>query len=338
MVAFVDKLTNWYIRRSRRRFWKSDDDADKASAYATLYRVLVTFAKSLAPVLPYVTEAIYRNLVAWDGQQPESIHLCDMPVVDESIRDAELEEQMTLAMRACALGRMLRNRHNLKVRQPLQRVFLLPPDEHSREELTAVSDLIAEELNIKDVVLVEDESDISEVSYKPNFRSLGPRFGKRMKEVSAFVAGLTGEQVHALREGQRLEVAGDAIGIDDIDVQRREREDVVVAVEENLAVGLDVHLTDELIAECGAREFVNRVQNMRKDAGLDVADRIRLWVQGGGALEGWVTAYRDYVAGETLAEQINVGQLPANGEASLTKESEVNTEPCTIALNRVSDR
>jgi isoleucyl-tRNA synthetase len=109
-------------------------------------------------------------------------------------------------------------------------------------------------------------------------------------------------------------------------------------VEENLAVGLDVHLTDELIAECGAREFVNRVQNMRKDAGLDVADRIRLWVQGGGALEGWVTAYRDYVAGETLAEQINVGQLPANGEASLTKESEVNTEPCTIALNRVSDR
>ena len=333
MVAFVDKLTNWYIRRSRRRFWRSDDDADKASAYAALYQVLVSFVQCLAPVLPYVTEAIYGNLVrSWDTSAPESVHLSDMPQADEAWRDADLEQQMELAMLACALGRALRSKHDLKVRQPLQRLFLLPPDERSREELAHVVDLIADELNVKEIVFVEDESDISEVSYKPNFRALGPRFGKRMKEAAAAISQLTPEQVRALAAGTTLEVAGGTVGIDDIEVQRREREDVVVAVESNLAVGLDVHLTDELIAECGAREFVNRVQNMRKDAGLDVADRIHLWLQGSTTIERWVQAFREYVAAETLAEQIEIGELSA--DALSQREWEINTEPCTIALTR----
>ena len=331
MVAFVDKLTNWYIRRSRRRFWKAEEGADNDSAYATLHRVLLTFARSLAPVLPYVTEAIYRNLAREPGA-PESVHLCDMPVADESLRDPELEAQMRLAMRACALGRMLRSRHGLKIRQPLQRLLLLPPDEPGRAMLEGVSDLIADELNVKEVVLVEDEAEISEVSYKANFRALGPRFGKRTGEAAAFIGGLTPDQVRGLESGGTLEVAGGAVGIDDVEVQRRERQDVVVAVEENLAVGLDVHLTEELVAECGAREVVNRVQNMRKEAGLDVADRIRLWVEGSDTLESWVGAFSGYVAAETLARQISVGEPPAGGEASMTKEWEVNTEPCRIAL------
>ena len=329
MVAFVDKLTNWYIRRSRRRFWKAEDGAETESAYATLHQVLLTFAKSLAPVLPYVTEAIYRNLARGPGA-PESVHLCDMPVADESLRDPALEAQMRLAMRACALGRMLRSRHGLKVRQPLQRLLLLPPDEPGRALLEDASDLIADELNVKEVVLVEDEAAISEVSYKPNFRALGPRFGKRMREAADFISSLTADQVRLLQEGGTLEAAGGSIGLGDVEVQRREREDLVVAVEENLAVGLDVHLTEELVAECGAREVVNRVQNMRKEAGLDVADRIRLWVEGSEALESWVGAFRGYVAAETLAREISVGETP--GEASMTKEWEVNTEPCRIAL------
>ncbi|MCH7897852.1 MAG: class I tRNA ligase family protein, partial [Proteobacteria bacterium] len=159
MVEFVEKLTNWYIRRSRRRFWKSDDDDDKASAYATLYQVLVTFIKCLAPVLPFVTETIYSNLVlSWDSEAPESVHLCDMPVADESLRDTELEEQMNLAMRACALGRALRSKHDLKIHQPLARAFLLPPDERSRDELSQVRDLIADELNIKELRGLDDDS------------------------------------------------------------------------------------------------------------------------------------------------------------------------------------
>ena len=330
MVAFVDKLTNWYIRRSRRRFWKAGEGADKDSAYATLHRVLLTFARSLAPVLPYVTEAIYRNLAREPGA-PESVHLCDMPEADESLRDPALEAQMGLAMRACALGRMLRNRHALKVRQPLRRLLLLPPDEQGRGLLEGVSGLIADELNVKEVVLVEDEAEISEVSYRPNYRALGPRFGQRTGEAAAFIGGLTSDQVKGLEEGGTIEVAGGAIGIDDVEVQRREREDVVVAVEENLAVGLDVHLTEDLVAECGAREVVNRVQNMRKAAGLDVADRIRLWVEGSETLESWVGPFSGYVAAETLARRISVGEPPA-GEASMTKEWEVNTEPCRISL------
>ena len=331
MVGFVDKLTNWYIRRSRRRFWKAEEGADNDSAYATLHRVLLTFAKSLAPVLPFVTEAIYRNL-ARGPEAPESVHLCDMPAADESWRDPALEAQMGLAMRACALGRMLRSRHGLKIRQPLQRLLLLPPDEPGRALLEDVSDLIADELNVKEVLLVEDEAEISEVSYKANFRALGPRFGKGTREAADFISALTTDQVRFLQEGGTLEVAGGAIGIDDVEVQRRERRDVVVAVEENLAVGLDVQLTEELVAECGAREVVNRVQNMRKEAGLDVADRIRLWVEGSGALEAWVGAFHGYVAAETLAREISVGEAPAGGEASMTKEWEVNTEPCRIAL------
>ena len=333
MVAFVGKLTNWYIRRSRRRFWKSDDDEDKLSAYATLYRVLVTFVKTLAPVLPFVSESIYRNLIsAADSDEPESVHLCDMPQADDSLRDDALEAQMELAMKAVNLGRSLRNRHELKTRQPLQRLFLLPPHDEGRVEITEVADLIAKELNVKEVVIVEDESELSEVSYKPNFRALGPRFGSRMKEVAAFISGLSRQQIEALAAGEMIDVAGGQITSGDVEIQRREREDVIVAVEGNLCVGLDIHLTDQLLLECSAREFVNRVQNMRKDAGLDVADRIRLWARGSAPAELAIETHLDYVASETLAVEVTVGQLPDAALAS--RDWDVNGHDVTIALDK----
>ena len=333
MVGFVEKLTNWYIRRSRRRFWKSEDDTDKASAYATLYQVLVTFTKSLAPVLPFVSETIYRNLVCrWDESAPESVHLSDMPMPEEGRRDAALETQMSLATRAVTLGRSLRSKHDLKTRQPLQRLFLLPPDEASRRGLTEVADLIADELNIKEIVLVEDETELSEVSYKPNFRALGPRFGKRMKEVGALIRQLGPEDVKKLAAGEALEVAGGAIGIDDVEVQRREKEGLVVAVDENLAVGLDVQLTDALVLECTAREMVNRVQNMRRDAGLDVADRIHLWVGGGDHVAECVTAHGDYVMAEVLAGSIRGPDRPDSALAQ--QDWDINGHQVSIALER----
>ena len=333
MVAFVGKLTNWYIRRSRRRFWKSEDDADKASAYATLYRVLVTFAQSLAPVLPFITEIIYRNLVCrWDERAPRSIHLCDMPQADESRRDSELEAQMDLATRTVALGRSLRSRHDLKIRQPLQRLFLLPPDEDSRRELSGVTNLVADELNIKEIVFVEDETEISHVSYKPNFRSLGPRFGKRMKEVSTRIAQLTPADVKKLADGEDLEVAGGAIGHQDVEVQRREREDIAVSVEGNLGVGLDIHLSEYLIQECTAREFVNRVQKMRKDAGLEVADRIRVWADAKEAVAAAVEAHGDYIRAETLAVELEAGRL--SQDPLLKQEWDVNGHRAIICIAR----
>ncbi len=333
MVAFVEKLTNWYIRRSRRRFWKSEDDADKAAAYATLYRVLVTFAKALAPVLPFITESIYQNLVRRiDEEAPESIHLCDMPQADVNLRDAELEAQMALAARAVVLGRSLRSKHELKVRQPLRRLYLLPPDEQSRHELEPMADLLADELNIKEVVLVEDETELSEVSYRPNFRVLGPRFGKQMKEVAARIQQLTAEEIETLVAGGTVAVANGEISLEDVEVQRQEKEGVVVAIDQNLGVGLDVQLDDELIVECTAREFVNRVQNMRKDADLEVADRIHVGVQGESDLLRAIEEHREYISAEILALGIRIGELPE--EAFLEQEWQVNGFVGTIAIAR----
>jgi isoleucyl-tRNA synthetase len=333
MVAFVEKLTNWYIRRSRRRFWKSEDDQDKAAAYATLYRVLVTFVKALAPVLPFITESIYQNLVCRvDESAPDSVHLCDMPQADESLRDAELEEQMELATRAVVLGRSLRSKHDLKVRQPLRSLYLLPPDEHSRYELGQMVDLLADELNIKEVVMVEDETDLSEVSYRPNFRVLGPRFGKQMKEVGQRIGELTQQEIEVLKAGDKIAVAGGEIGIEDVEVQRREKEGVVVAIDNNLGVGLDVQLDDELVAEGVAREIVNRVQNMRKDAGLEVSDRIRIGVQGEAGLLEAIGQHREYIAAETLALELSAGALPDS--VVLQQELQVNDYACTIAIAR----
>ena len=333
MVAFVEKLTNWYIRRSRRRFWKSEDDQDKAAAYATLYRVLVTFVKALAPVLPFITESIYQNLVCRvDESAPDSVHLCDMPQADESLRDAELEEQMELATRAVVLGRSLRSKHDLKVRQPLRSLYLLPPDEHSRYELGQMVDLLADELNIKEVVMVEDETDLSEVSYRPNFRVLGPRFGKQMKEVGQRIGELTQQEIEILKAGDKIAVADGEIGIEDVEVLRREKEGVVVAIDNNLGVGLDVQLDDELVAEGVAREIVNRVQNMRKDAGLEVSDRIRIGVQGEAGLLEAIGQHREYIAAETLALELSAGALPDS--VVLQLELQVNDYACTIAIAR----
>ncbi len=334
MVSFVEKLTNWYIRRSRRRFWKSEDDSDKLSAYATLYQVLVTFTKALAPVLPFVTEQIYQNLVrSYDADAPCSIHLCDMPQAAKGLRDSGLEEQMSLATRAVVLGRSLRSKHDLKVRQPLRKLYLLPPDEHIRDELVEMGDLISDELNIKEIVMVEDETELSEVSYKPNFRTLGPRFGKRMKEVGAWVQAMTAADIKALKDGGSIDVADGQITIDDLEAMRSEKDDLVVAVDNNLVVGLDVHLDDELIQECTARELVNRIQNMRKDAGFDVSDRISVGIQGEDGLESAAKAHRDYVAGEVLAEDVVIGSIPEGLAVRL--ESKVNGHEGTLALRKL---
>ena len=333
MVAFVEKLTNWYIRRSRRRFWKSEDDTDKASAYATLYQILVTFVKSLAPVLPFITETIYRNLVCThDPQAPASVHLCNMPQADEAVRNLELEEQMALATRAVVLGRSLRSKHDLKTRQPLQRLFLLPPNATSRHELADMVDLIADELNIKEVVFVEDETEFSQVSYKPNFRTLGPRFGKNMKDVAAFVGQLSSDDIQHLEAGARLEVAAGDIGIDDIEVQRQEKEGVVFAVDNNLGVGLDIHLSDELLIECTAREFVNRVQNMRKDANLEVADRIHIGLEGSPEVEKAVRNHGEYITAETLATGLETDTLPST--CLVQQDWKVNGHAVTIGITK----
>ena len=336
MVAFVEQLTNWYIRRSRRRFWKSEDDADKDFAYATLYRVLVEFVKALAPVLPFVTEQIYQNLVrSCAADAPVSVHLCTMPQAQEELRDRALEAQMAWATRAVTLGRSLRNRHDLKVRQPLRTLYLLPADDRSGHELLPMRDLICDELNVKQVALVEDETELSDISYKPNFRALGPRFRTRMREVTARIQQLTRAEVGVLREGGSLAVADGQITLADVEIQRTEKQDLVVAFDGNLGVGLDIQLDAELIAEGTAREVVNRIQNLRKDTGLEVSDRIELGLVGAAEVEAAVAAHRDYVAGETLASTFLIGSLPAG--ASSGHRVTVNDLTATVALRKTGE-
>ena len=336
MVAFVEQLTNWYIRRSRRRFWKSEDDADKDFAYATLYRVLVEFVKALAPVLPFVTEQIYQNLVrSCAADAPVSVHLCAMPQAQEELRDRALEAQMAWATRVVTLGRSLRNRHDLKVRQPLRTLYLLPADDRSGYELLPMRDLICDELNVKQVALVEDETELSDISYRPNFRALGPRFRTRMREVTARIQQLTPAEVGVLREGGSLAVADGQITLADVEIQRTEKQDLVVAFDGNLGVGLDIQLDAELIAEGTAREVVNRIQNLRKDTGLEVSDRIELGLVGAAEVEAAVAAHRDYVAGETLASTFLIGSLPAG--AGSGHRVTVNDLTATVALRKTGE-
>lgn len=331
LVRFLDELTNWYIRRSRRRFWKSTDDADKAQAYATLYEVLLRLSQVAAPFVPFVSEAIYRNLRA--PGMPESVHLCDYPVSRGERRDRALEEQMDLAIAATSLGRQLRADRDLKVRQPLQGLHLICRDAGRLAGLRALQDLIAEELNVHAIWFGRDETGLAELSAKPNFSRLGPRLGARVKPVAAAIARLDAKALGALLDGHHVTVplAGGEATLEPADVliERRPREGLAVASAGDLVVALEVKLTPELVREGLARELVNKVQNMRKAAGLEVTRRIRLRVAGDEEVQAAVTAHREYLAAETLCVDVTCpAGLPAG-----TETWDVNGHPVALALD-----
>mgnify|MGYP000058272471 CR=1 FL=1 len=274
---FVDDLTNWYIRRSRRRFWKSQNDADKQEAYATLHHVLVTFAKVAAPFIPLTTEAMYRNLRT--ESMPESVHLCDFPTAALERRDVELEQQMRSTMTAVSLGRYLRTQSNLKVRQPLARAVIVVADPAIRRMLAGTTGIIAEELNVKKIELGDDEEQLVHRSAKANFKVLGARLGKNMKAAAAAITALTSSQIGEILRGKLYELPlpdGTVVLLtgDDLVIQREENPGLTVATGDGITIALETKLTPELEAEGFARELVSRIQNLRKELNLAVADRI----------------------------------------------------------------
>ena len=301
-VDFIDDLTNWYIRRSRRRFWKSTDDADKAAAYATLYEVLLRLSKIAAPFVPFVAEKIYGNLRADD--RPESVHLCDFPAVSGAERDLELEAEMEAVKTVVALGRQLRVQHDLKVRQPLALLHIASRDRALLARLEAVQDLVADELNVKRVRFLADESHLARFSAKPNFRVLGPKLGGAMSQAAAVIKNLDAEHILRLLDGERvaIEVGGKTIeiGSEEVIVERTPREGLAVSAEGGIVVAMETALTPALIAEGLAREAVNRIQNQRKTADLDVAQRIRLRFTGDDAVRAAFEKHADYICAETL--------------------------------------
>lgn len=310
-TGLIDELTNWYIRRSRRRFWKSQNDSDKAEAYATLHHVLVNFCKLAAPFIPFITETIYRNLRT--PQMPESVHLCDFPEVDAALLDEALSDRMASTMTAVSLGRYLRTQTKLRVRQPLAEAILVSAESHVREDLEAMSDIIAEELNVKTVTIRADEEALVDLTAKANFRSLGPRFGKEMKAAAAAVAAMTSGQIARLRRDQSIGLAvngqNEIFGSDDILIQRSEKDGITVANEGHVTVALDIRLNDALRAEGWARELISRIQNLRKEMNLDVADRISVVYDLPEEIAQAAAACSDYIANEVLAVSLTPGEL-----------------------------
>ncbi len=317
-VHFIEDLTNWYIRRSRRRFWKSQDDADKAHAYRTLYDALITWSKVAAPFVPFVSEAIYRNLRTPD--MPESVHLCDFPAVEQGARDAELEAEMDLAQTVVRLGRLLRAEHNLKVRQPLAVLHVVSRNDAVRRRLEPLADIVRDELNVKTLRLDDQEDALVTLRGKADFKQLGPRLGPRVKQAAGAIARLDQAALRVLAEGGTvpLDLEGGAVELSagDVVLERLPREGVVVASEGELVVALETALTADLVAEGLAREEVNRIQTRRKTLDLDVAQRIRIEYDAaasGEALRAMRDAFRSYIDAETLCVE-SVYTSPAPGE------------------------
>jgi isoleucyl-tRNA synthetase len=330
ITRFLDLLTNWYIRRSRRRFWKSESDSDKATAYATLYEVLEGISRVLAPFLPFLSEHIYQNLVCnLDANAVQSVHLASFPVADAQKREPDLEGQMERVMEAVTLARALRQERNLKVRQPLASLIWVVPDASTEEDLAPFLQIIADELNVKTVKLRHDDRDLVTRSATANFKVLGKRVGGRMQEVAKAVAALSDEQIQALEAGKAWMFDDINLTSEDIQIRRTEQAGMALKSDGYMTVALDTELTPELEAEGMAREVVHHIQNLRKQSGFDITDRIAIEINTESpVLDGALRSHGDYICRETLAVEFEFKQAVAG--VSLDS----NGQPFTVAIRR----
>lgn len=303
IVDFIDQLNNWYIRRSRRRFWKSENDGDKTEAYETLYTALKTFAKVAAPFVPFITEEMWQNLKT--AEDKESVHLEDYPVYNERFHNEKLEFKMNTVQKAISMGRSLRNQFNLKNRQPLASVALVTRNSEEKTVLAEMLDSIKEELNVKNVIFHEREDELVEYKAKANFKVLGKELGALMKDAASKIIALEQSAIQSILDGSKLtiEVGDKTVDLTEekIIVDRIEKEDVKVINEGTLTVGLDTKITDELKKEGYVRDLVRGIQNLRKDSGFEVTDRIKLTVGGDAELKAAFEIFADFIKSETLA-------------------------------------
>lgn len=332
IVRFIDLLNNWYIRRSRRRFWRSENDIDKLQAYETLYAVLLKVIHVAAPFIPFLTEEIYQNLRT--EEMPESIHLSDYPEADSSKRDPDLEKKMEVTRKAVSMGRALRSVHSLKTRQPLKAIYLVTRDSQERRILMEMEDIVREELNVKDVIFRENEEDLVVYKAKANFKILGRKLGKNMKAAAGKIEELSMEEIQSILEGSVLHLDYDGgtveLNEESIIVQRFEKENMKVLNEGSLTVALDSEMTDELLQEGVVRDIIRSIQNLRKEKNLEVTDRITLYIDGSEWLKEAVEEFKDHLLQETLANSLSWGR------DSASKEVECGKEICFINLERVN--
>jgi len=305
-----ENLSNWYVRLCRRRFWKGEYEEDKISAYQTLYTCLEVVAKLSAPVAPFFMDRLYRDLNGVTGKdKAESVHLTDYPESKTQYIDKALESKMEKAQNISSLVLSLRKKEMIKVRQPLQKILIPTLSEAEKAEILAVANLIKHEVNVKEIEFIDDASGILVKQIKPNFRTLGPKFGKQMKDIAAVINGFTQQDIQAFERQGTKEITLDGekltLTLDDVEITSQDIEGWLVASSSTgLVVALDATITDELRAEGIARELVNRIQNLRKDTGLEVTDRIRIRLQHQDTLEQAVRANEAYIKAETLANEI----------------------------------
>ena len=330
---FTDELSNWYVRRSRERFWAKGMEQDKINAYMTLYTTLVTLAKISAPMVPFMTESIYRNLVcSIDKNAPISIHLCDFPKVNEQFIDKKLEETMDDVLDAVVIGRACRNSTNIKNRQPIGKMFI-KADWKLDEFYTAI---IADELNVKEVEYTDDVRAFTSYSFKPQMKTLGPKYGKLLNAIRTALTEVDGNAtMDKLNESGSFElnVEGQAIELskDDVLIEMTQKEGFVASSDKGITVVLDTNLTPELIEEGFVREVISKVQTMRKDAGFEVMDKINLYVSGNDKIADIVNRNAAQVKTVVLAQDIITGKT-----AGFEKEWDINGEKVTLAVEKLA--
>ena len=316
-----DNLSNWYVRLCRRRFWKGDYSEDKISAYQTLYTCLETVAKLSAPVAPFFMDQLYQDLNAVTGKdKAESVHLTDFPVADESLIDQNLVEKTHLAQTITSMVFSLRKKENVKVRQPLQKVMIPVMDKKTEEQILAVAELIKQEVNVKELQLInaEEASHLIVKQIKPNFKTLGAKLGKDMKTVAGEITAMNSEQIAQLEKDGSMNISGHEIGLEDVEISTKDIPGWTVASEGKTTVALDLTITDELKSEGIAREFINRVQNLRKDKNFDLTDRISIQLEENSPFEKELINNSQYISDEVLSDKIEiVNSLPIFDEIDI---------------------
>lgn len=335
----VDDLSNWYIRRSRKRFWKSEMGPDKLAAYQTLYTCLMTTAKLLAPFTPFIAEKIYLNLNAVSNRDPwESVHLATFPSVEESLTDKPLEQRMKKAQTVTSLVRTMREKASIKVRQPLKRIMLAVDDAAMRGEYELVAGIIVDEVNVQKIEYIEDEGTVISKKVKPNFKTLGPRYGKDMKVLADAIRLMTHRQIALIEKEGRLTLDFDGrvfeLERQDVEIMHEDIEGWLVASDEaqGIMVALDTEMNEELLMLGLARELVSRIQSLRKESGLEITDRIRLKVSGSDKLLDAVERNDAYIKDETLASSLETARY--DPEAENGAEESVNGEMCRLSLEK----
>jgi isoleucyl-tRNA synthetase len=330
LVGFIDELTNWYIRRCRSRFWSEEDSQDRREAFSTLYQVLMTVVKIAAPFIPFLSDAIYQQLRK--EEDFISVHLCDYPIYESLLRFEDLEYEMSHVQKAVSMGHSLRKEHKIKVRQPLRLANIIIANTEALEALQRQKWLIAEELNVKDVAFFADESAFVTLKILPNYRTLGKKAGKSMNLVKTLVENLKAEQIQSLQDGSSIaiHVEGEEILIapEDIQVKREVLSGQIALTLDGLTVTLDTELNAELVKEGLAREFVNRINTLRKTEGFQITDRITITLDAPEALQEAFIAYQDYICGEVLATHVHFKEC-------LGTECDLNGEIVKISIHVV---